>query len=141
MEIMAPLKYLRNFQITLEIPLINCEIDLIITSSEKCVLSNLGNEATAFPIADAKLYVPVLTLSTQNNAKLFRQLKSGFKRTTNSNKIQSKVTIQPLNPYLDYEIDPTFQAVNIISVLSLENNENRTSYKQYFFSNLKNKRF
>ena len=141
MEIMAPLKYLRNFQITLETPLINCEIDLIITSSEKCVLSNSGNEATAFPIADAKLYVPVLTLSTQNNAKLFRQLKSGFKRTTNSNKIQSKVTIQPLNPYLDYEIDPTFQGVNIISVLSLENNENRTSYKQYFFSNLKNKRF
>ena len=134
---MVSLKYLRNFQITLEIPLINCEIDLIITSSEKCVLSNSGNEATTFPIADAKLYVPVLTLSTQNNAKLFRQLKSGFKRTTNSNKIQSKVTIQPLNPYLDYEIDPNFQGVNIISVLSLENNENRTSYKQFFFFNFK----
>ena len=69
-EITVPLKYLSNFWRTLEMPLINCEINLILTWSDKCVLSN-DTKATTFAVADAKLYVPVLTLSTQDNAKLF----------------------------------------------------------------------
>ena len=69
-EIMVPLKYLSDFWRTLEMPLINCEINLVLTWSDKCVLSN-DTKATTFAVADAKLYVPVLTLSTQDNAKLF----------------------------------------------------------------------
>ena len=60
--------------------LINYEINLILTWSKKFVLSNDTN-ATTFTITDTKLYVPVVTLSTQDNTKLFEQLKSGFKRT------------------------------------------------------------
>ena len=66
---MVPLKYLSNFWRTLEMPLINCEINLILTWSEKCVLSN-DTKATTFAITDTKLYVPVVTLTNQNNAKL-----------------------------------------------------------------------
>ena len=68
-------------------PLINCEINLILTWSVKCVISNADeNEATKFAITDTKLYVPVVILSTQDNAKLLEQLKPEFKRTINWNK-------------------------------------------------------
>ena len=64
--------------------LINCEIDLILTWSVNCVISNAAaNQATTFAITDAKLYVPVVTLSTQDSAKLLEKLKSGFRCTIN----------------------------------------------------------
>ena len=61
-----------------------------------------------FLITDTKLYVPVITLSTQDNAKLLKKLKSGFKRTINWNKYQSKMSTERQNNYLDYSIDPSF---------------------------------
>ena len=70
-------------------PLINCEINLILIWSDKYVLSN-DTKATTFAITDTKLYVPVVTLSTQDNAKLLEQLKSSFKRTINWNKYEPK---------------------------------------------------
>ena len=70
-----------------------------------------------FAITDIKLYVPVVTLSNQDNAKLLQQLKSSFKRTINWNKYQSKVTIQSPNPYIDYITDPSFQGVNRLFVI------------------------
>ena len=63
-------------------PLINCEINLILTWSSTCVITN-STGAGRFTITDTKLYVPVITLSTQDNAKLLQQFKSGFKRTIN----------------------------------------------------------
>ena len=84
-EVAVPLKYLSNFWRTLEMPLINCEIYLILTWSENFVISSATGE-TKFAITDTKLYVPIVTLSTQGNVKLFEQLKSGFKRTINLNK-------------------------------------------------------
>ena len=77
-EIIVPLKYLSNFWRTLEMPLINCEVNLILTWSKDCVISSATGE-TKFKITDTKLYVPVVTLSTQDNVKLLQQLKSGFK--------------------------------------------------------------
>ena len=68
-EIAAPLIYSSNFWRALEMPLINCEIKLILTRSENCVISSV-NRKTKFKITDTKLYVPVVTLSTQDNAKL-----------------------------------------------------------------------
>ena len=62
--------------------LINCEINLILIWSEKCVLSN-DTKATTFVITDTNLFTPVVTLSTQDNAKLLQQLKSSFSRTIN----------------------------------------------------------
>ena len=81
-EIMVPLKYLSNFWRTLEMPLINCEVNLILTWSSTCGITN-SNGAGRFAITDTKLYVPVVTLSTQENTKLLQQLKSGFKRVIN----------------------------------------------------------
>ena len=61
-----------------------------------------------FLITDTNFYVPVITLSTQDNAKLLKKLKSGFKRTINWNKYQSKMSTERQNNYLDYSIDPSF---------------------------------
>ena len=81
-------------------PLINCEINLILTWSANCVMiyTNVANQGATFAITETKLYVPVVTLSTQDNAKLLRQLKSGFKRMINRNKYLSKPELLAQNP-------------------------------------------
>ena len=63
LEIIIPLKYLNNFWRTLELPLINCEVNLILTWSTTCIITN-STGAGRFAITDIKLYVPVITLST-----------------------------------------------------------------------------
>ena len=80
-EIMVPLKYLSNFWRTLEMPLINCEITLLLTWSASCVIvsTDVANQNATFAITDTKLYVPVVTLSQQDNADLSEQLQSSFK--------------------------------------------------------------
>ena len=95
-KIMVPLKYLSNFWRTVEMPLINCEINLILTLSANWFIIDapVSNQLPTFAIADTKLYAPGVTLSTQDNANILQQLKSGFKRTINLNKYQSKVTGQ-----------------------------------------------
>ena len=92
----VPLKYLGNFWKTLEMHLINCKINLILTWSSTCVITNSIGAGT-FAITDIKRYVPVATLSTQDNLKPLDQLKSGFKRTINCNRYQSKVSIEKQN--------------------------------------------
>ena len=79
-EIRMSLKYLSNFLGILEMPLINCEINITLTWSDKCVLSN-DTKAITFPITNTKLYVAVVILSTQKNAKVLELLKSDFKKT------------------------------------------------------------
>ena len=103
-EIIVPLKYLSNFWRTLEMPLINCEVNLILTWSSACVLisTNIPNQNTTFAITDTNLYVPVVTLSTQENTKFLRQLKSGFKRVINWNKYLSKPELLAQNPNLNH---------------------------------------
>ena len=95
--IAIPLKYLGNFWRSLDIPLINCEITLILSWYKECVLVGRafrGPPAAAinsptdakFEIIDCKLYVPVVTLSVENDNKLLEQLKSGFRRSIKWNK-------------------------------------------------------
>ena len=78
---MVPLKYLINFWRTLEIPLINCEVELILTWSARCVITytNIADQSPTFTITDTNLYVPVVILSTQDNAKLLPQLNRALK--------------------------------------------------------------
>ena len=78
---MIPLKFLSNLYRTPEIPLINFEITLYLNWSEYCVMvdTNQAAQAITFSITDSILYVPVVTLSSQDNAELFEKLKSGFK--------------------------------------------------------------
>ena len=89
-EIIVPLKYLSNFWRTLEMPLMSCEVEPILTWSEDCVISSATGE-TKFAITETKLYVPVVTLSTEDNAKLLQQLKSNFKRKITWNKYESSI--------------------------------------------------
>ena len=97
---MVPLKYLSNFSRTLEMPLINCEVNLILTESANCVIvsTNVANQGATYTITETRLYVPVVNLSTQDNAKLLPQLKSGFKRTISWNKYLSKPELLAQNP-------------------------------------------
>ena len=90
-------------------------------------------ENATFKITDTKLFVPVVTLSKENDIKLLEQLKPGFKRTIKWNKYRSQVTIQPQNINLNYLIDPTFMNVNRLFVLSFPRNNNTDS--RYSFSN------
>ena len=106
-KVVVPLKHLSNFWRSLNIPLINCEVELILTWSKNCVLADMtvrdaegDNPAIVAPtglefkITDTKLYVPVVTLSKENDAKLLQQLKLGFKRNIKWNKYRSQMTIQ-----------------------------------------------
>ena len=115
-EILVPLKYLSNFWRTLEMPLINCEVNLELTWSKDCVITNSTGEGK-FKITDAKLYVPVVTLSTQDNAKLLQQLKSEFKRTINWNRYQSEPKTYAQSRYLNHLINPSFQGVNTFCII------------------------
>ena len=137
-KIVVLLKYLSNFWRTPHMPLINCEVYLTLTWSENCVLTSkatreadpdanpavdeINNPTNAtFKITGTKLYVPIVTLSAENDNKLLEQLKTGFKRTIKWNKYISEMSNQTKNNNLNYLIDPTFTNVNILFFLSFEN--------------------
>ena len=80
-----PKSCLNDFWRTLGSPVINCEVNLILTWSENYVVSSATGK-TKFPITDTKLFVPIVNLSTVDNVKLLKQLQSGFERTFNWNK-------------------------------------------------------
>ena len=138
-EIMDPLKYLSNLWRTLKMPLLNCEVNLILTWSANCVIiyTNVANQIPTFTITETNLYVPVVTLSTQNNVKLLAQLKSGFKRVINWNKYLSKPELIPQHPNLNCLTEPSFQGVNRLFVLAFEDGTQRTSNKRYYLPNVK----
>ena len=97
-------------------------------------------ENAIFQIKDTKLYIPVVTLSKENNIKLLEQLKSGFKRSIKWNKCRSQMTIQPQNNNLNHIIDPTFMSANKLFVLSFSRNNNshsRYSVSNYYVPNIK----
>ena len=96
-------------------------------------------QATTSSITNLKPYVPVVTLSTQDNAKLLEQY--GFNRTTNWNRCQTKVSTERINRYLDFLIDPSFQLVNRLFVSPFENEAQRTSYKRYYLPTRETKNY
>ena len=117
-EVVVPLKNFSNFSRRLDIPLINSEIILVLTWSKNCVLTSkatrdadrdadlavaaINNPTNAtFKITDVKLYVPVVTLSTENDKTLLEQLRTGFKRTIKWNKYRSEMTNQTQNNNLN----------------------------------------
>ena len=131
-------------------PLVNCEINLILTWSENCVLTDIITQAAnpnadpAIPainaptnatakIRDTKLYLLVVTLSTEDDNTFLEQLKSGFKRIIKWNKYKSEVTSQRTKTNnLNYLIDPTFNKVNRLFALSFENEDGRFSFWKYY---------
>ena len=139
------------------IPLINCEVELILTWFKNCLSINKSArdadynadpiiyeidipENAISQITDTKLYVPVVSLSKENDIKLLEQLKSGFQRTIKWNKYRSQMTIQPQNNKLNYLIDPKLTNVNKLFVLSFPRNNNtdsRYSYSNYYVPKVK----
>ena len=132
---MVPLKYLSNFWRTLEMPLINCEVNLILTWSSTCVIAN-STGARTFKSTETKLYVSVVTLSTQDNAKLLQQFKSRFKRVISWNKYLSKAELLARNPNSNHLVEPSFQGVNRLFVLAFENDTQKTSHWGYYLPNV-----
>ena len=96
-------------------PLVNCEISLDLTWSKKHIISSSS---------DTKLYVSIVTLWSEDNVKLLKQLESGFKRSSNWNKYHSKFKTFPHNRYFNYLINPSFQRVNVF-ILPFENATDR----------------
>ena len=94
-------------------------------------VANNPPTALEFQITDTKLYVPVVTLSKENDIKLLEKLKSGFKKTIKWNKYRSQMTIQNNNNNLNYVIDPIFTNVNRLFVLSFERIEEDNVKKDY----------
>ena len=88
-KIVVPLKYLSNFWRSLEMPLINCKVYLELNWIEDCIFSSAGNTAK-FVITDAKLHVPIVTLSTKDSANLAKQLNERFKRSVYWNSYETK---------------------------------------------------
>ena len=127
---MVPLKYL------LEKPVTNYEVNLILTQTADCVIiyTDVANKVSTFATTETNLYVPVVPLSTQDNAKSLPQLKSGFKRTINWNKYLSKPELLAKNPNLNHLIT-SFQGVRRF-VLAFENDVQRTSNKRYYLPNV-----
>ena len=146
--------------------MINCEVELILTWSKNCVvLSSAKKDAitatvlrtgsvpnakpavnvsatnTPFQITDAKLYVPVVTLSTENNKTLLEQLRTRFERTIKWNKYRSEMTNQTQINNVNYLIDPTLIKVNRLFVLSFENEDDITSFSRYYVPNVQIKEF
>ena len=91
-EIVVPLKYLSNFWRSFEMPLINCNVHLELNWIEDYILSNVGN-SKKFEVTDAKLHVPIVTLSTKDSVNLTKQLSEGFKRSVYWNSYQTKLEI------------------------------------------------
>ena len=136
-EVTIPLKCHSTFWRSLDLPLLNCEIELEISWTKDCVLIQYHNNITGtnFMITSTKLYVPVVTLSINDNIKFLENIKQGFKRTISRNKYRPEITTQTKTKNLDYSIDPTFRNINRLFVLSFKNGNNnptRGSFKKYY---------
>ena len=103
--------------------------------------TNVAVQATEFSISDTNSFVPVVTLSIQDHAKLLKQLKSRLKKTINWKKYQSKMLTERQNQYLDYLIDPSFQGITRLFVLVFQNEAQRISHRRYYFPTVEIKNY
>ena len=142
-----PLKYLGNFWRPLNFPLISCEVFSEVKWNKNCVITSLEQRqvdagppvvrdnaptGATLSITDCKLYIPVVTLSKDDEIKLLTNLKSGFKREIIWNKYRSQMTTEAVNNNLNILIDPTFTNVNRLLVLAYQNADDRKSYSQFY---------
>ena len=146
-ELAIPLKYLGNFWRALNIPLISCEVSLELKWNKNCVISSLeakqvdagppvvrDDEPTGATLAinDCKLYIPVVTLSKDDEIKLLTNLKSDFTREIIRFKYKSQMTTEAIKNDLNILIDPTFTNVNRLFVLAYQHDADRQSFSQFY---------
>ena len=139
LKVVVPLKYLSKFFRSLEVPLINCKIKLNLTWKKECVLSNQRSDAV-FIIDDTKLYVPVVTLSKEDNKDFIEQQNKGFKRSidwdeykTKEQTVDSDANNANIVRYIS--LDPSFQGVNRLFVMAysrLANQPTRDGRTKYY---------
>ena len=134
-------------------PLINCKVELSLRWIENCVLTTApidadanatGADSATFKITDAKLYVPIVTLSAEDNAKLSKLLSEGFKRPVYWNKCKIIFKKYNENVYIRERLDASFQGVNKLFVLAYASGNNITdeiSHRKYFLPRLKIKNY
>ena len=116
-------------------PLINCEVNLILTWLTTYVIT-ISTGSGTFEIMKTKLYVPVVTLSTQDNSKLLQQLNCAFKKSVNWNKYLSKSELLGQNANLNHLVERSFQGINRLFVLAFENDTQRTSHSGSYLPNV-----
>ena len=143
-----PVKYLSNFWRALGIPLISCEVVLELKWNKNCVITSIQREinldggntdaptGATLAINDCKLYVPVVTLSKDDEIVLLTNLKSGFKREIIWNKYRSQMTAEAINNNLNILIDPTFTNVNRLFVLAYRQDNDRQSFSEFYLPNV-----
>ena len=134
-NVAVPLKYLTNFFRSLEMPLINCKIKLNLTWKKECVLSADAGEAVF--INDTKLYVPVITLSKEDNKDFIEQQNKDFQRSIYWNEYKTKEQTEDGNAnsgkYIN--LDPSFQGVNRLFLMAysrLANQPTRDNQRKYY---------
>ena len=132
----VPLKYLSNIWKSLEIPLINCKVELSLDWYAKCML-NIGNgTAATFAVTDTKFYVPVVTLKTEDNAKLSKLLNEGFKIAVYWNKYKIILKDYAANENTRERIDVSFQGVSKLFVIAYQRDDdnyvNEEAFNKYF---------
>ena len=142
-KIAVPLKYLSNFWRSLEMPLINCKVELSLKWDKNCILSSEDGNSV-FAITDTKLYVPIVTLSAEDNVKLSKLLGEGFKRPIywNQYKVIPNKTYDA-NGYIRELLDSSYQGVKRLFVLAYDNTNGITpnSHKRYFLPRIKIKNY
>ena len=151
-ELAIPLKYLGNIWRALNIPLISCEVFLELKWNKNCVITSLEERqvdagrpvvrdnaptGATLSITDCNLYVPVVTLSKDDEIKLLTNLKSGFKREIIWNKYRSQMTSEAVNNNLNILVDPTFTNVNRLFLVAYgQNNNDRQSFSRFYLPNV-----
>ena len=153
-KVVVPLKTISNFMFNLDFVLINSEIELILKWTEYCVLTEKAtrerrtaedgspalDEVPAinrpkdlkFSVIDCKLYMPVVTLQTEYQNKLYKELKTGISIDFKWNKYRSQIINQTANSNLNFLIDPTFNNVSRLFVLAFPNEDDRRSFPKYY---------
>ena len=133
-------------------PLISCEVSLKLKWNKNCVITSLKERqvdagppvvrdgaptGASLAINDCKLYIPVVTLSKEDEIKLLTLLKFGFKREIEWNKYRSQISTEAINNNLNILIDPTFTNVNRLFVLAYgQNNNDRQSFSRFYLPNV-----
>ena len=146
-ELAIPLKYLGNFSRALNMPLISCEVSLELKWNKNCVITSLKERqvdagppvvrdgaptGATLAINDCKLYIPIVTLSKDDEIKLLTNFKSGFTREIEWNKYRSQMNTEAINNNLNVLIDPTFTNVNKLFVLTYQTADDRQSFSQFY---------
>ena len=124
-------------------PLINCKVELSLTWDPNCVLCTLAGAST-FTVTDAKLYIPIVTLSTEDNAKLSKLLSEGFKRPFYWNVYKVIAETYDANASIRESIDSSCQGINRLFDLAYEGGANRVivnSHRRFFLPRIKIKNY